>query len=33
MGLSRYKVGAGLAVSDVDRASELYEGTCALRVP
>ena len=32
MGLSRYKVGAGLAVSDVDRASELYEGKLGLSV-
>ena len=32
MGLSRYKVGAGLAVSDVDRARELYEGKLGLSV-
>ncbi len=32
MGLSRYKVGAGLAVSDMDRAREFYEGKLGLSV-
>ena len=32
MGLSRYKVGAGLAVSDMDRAREFYEGKLGLLV-
>jgi catechol 2,3-dioxygenase-like lactoylglutathione lyase family enzyme len=32
MGLSRYKVGAGLAVSDMDRARTFYEGKLGLRV-
>ena len=32
MGLSRYKVGAGLAVSDMDRAREFYEGKLDLSV-
>jgi catechol 2,3-dioxygenase-like lactoylglutathione lyase family enzyme len=32
MGLSRYKVGAGLAVSDMDRARAFYEGKLGLRV-
>ena len=32
MGLSRYKVGAGLAVSDMDRAREFYEGKLSLSV-
>jgi extradiol dioxygenase family protein len=32
MGLSRYKVGAGLAVSDIDRAREFYEGKLGLSV-
>lgn len=30
--LSDYKVGAGLAVSDMDRAREFYEGKLGLRV-
>jgi hypothetical protein len=30
MGLSRYKLGAGLAVSDMDRAREIYEGKLGL---
>jgi catechol 2,3-dioxygenase-like lactoylglutathione lyase family enzyme len=30
MGLSRYKVSAGLAVSDMDRAREFYEGKLGL---
>jgi catechol 2,3-dioxygenase-like lactoylglutathione lyase family enzyme len=30
MGLSRYKVAAGLAVSDIDRAREFYEGKLGL---
>ena len=30
MGLSRYKVGAGLAVSDMDRARGFYEGKLGL---
>ena len=32
MGLSRYRVGAGLAVSDMDRAREFYEGKLVLSV-
>jgi catechol 2,3-dioxygenase-like lactoylglutathione lyase family enzyme len=32
MGLSRYKVAAGLAVSDIDRAREFYEGKLGLSV-
>jgi catechol 2,3-dioxygenase-like lactoylglutathione lyase family enzyme len=32
MGLSRYKVGAGLAVSDMDRAREFYEAKLGLSV-
>ena len=32
MGLSSYKVGAGLAVSDMDRAREFYEGKLGLSV-
>jgi catechol-2,3-dioxygenase len=32
MGLSRYKVAATLAVSDMDRAREFYEGTLSLSV-
>jgi catechol 2,3-dioxygenase-like lactoylglutathione lyase family enzyme len=32
MGLSRYKVGAGLAVSDMTRAREFYEGKLGLSV-
>jgi catechol 2,3-dioxygenase-like lactoylglutathione lyase family enzyme len=32
MGLSRYKVIAGLAVSDMDRAREFYEGKLGLSV-
>ena len=32
MGLSRYKVGAGLAVSDMDRARGFYEGKLGLSV-
>jgi catechol 2,3-dioxygenase-like lactoylglutathione lyase family enzyme len=32
MGLSRYKVGAGLAVSDMNRAREFYEGKLGLSV-
>src|SRR5215207_6383324 len=32
MGLSRYRVGAGLAVSDMDRAREFYEGKLGLSV-
>jgi extradiol dioxygenase family protein len=32
MGLSRYKVGAGFAVSDMDRAREFYEGKLSLSV-
>ena len=32
MGLSKYKVGAGLAVSDMDRAREFYEGKLGLSV-
>jgi catechol 2,3-dioxygenase-like lactoylglutathione lyase family enzyme len=32
MGLSRYKVGAGLAVSDVNRAREFYEAKLGLLV-
>jgi catechol 2,3-dioxygenase-like lactoylglutathione lyase family enzyme len=32
MGLSRYKVAAGLAVSDMDRAREFYEGRLGLSV-
>ena len=32
MGLSRYKVGAGLAVSDMGRAREFYEGKLGLLV-
>ena len=32
MGLSRYRVGAGLAVSDMDRAREFYEGKLGLLV-
>ena len=32
MGLRRYKVGAGLAVSDMDRARQLYEGKLGLSV-
>jgi catechol 2,3-dioxygenase-like lactoylglutathione lyase family enzyme len=32
MGLSRYKVAAGLAVSDMDRAREFYEGKLGLSV-
>ena len=32
MDLSRYKVGAGLAVSDMDRAREFYEGKLGLSV-
>jgi catechol 2,3-dioxygenase-like lactoylglutathione lyase family enzyme len=32
MGLSRYKVGAGLAVSDMDSAREFYEGKLGLSV-
>jgi catechol 2,3-dioxygenase-like lactoylglutathione lyase family enzyme len=32
MGLSRYKVAAGLAVSDMDRAREFYEGRLGLLV-
>jgi catechol 2,3-dioxygenase-like lactoylglutathione lyase family enzyme len=32
MGLGRYKVGAGLAVSDMDRAREFYEGKLGLSV-
>src|ERR671917_688804 len=32
MSLSRYKVGAGLAVSDMDRAREFYEGKLGLPV-
>jgi catechol 2,3-dioxygenase-like lactoylglutathione lyase family enzyme len=30
MDLSRYEVGAGIAVSDMDRASEFYEGRLGL---
>jgi hypothetical protein len=30
MGLGEYKVGAGLAVSDMDRAREFYEGKLGL---
>jgi catechol 2,3-dioxygenase-like lactoylglutathione lyase family enzyme len=32
MGLSEYKVAAGLAVSDMDRAREFYEGKLGLLV-
>ena len=32
MSLSKYKVGAGLAVSDMDRAREFYEGKLGLSV-
>jgi len=32
MGLSKYKVGAGLAVSDMNRAREFYEGKLGLSV-
>src|SRR5919202_1719206 len=32
MVLSNYKVGAGLAVSDMDRARKFYEGKLGLRV-
>jgi len=32
MGLSKYKVGAWLAVSDMDRAREFYEGKLGLSV-
>lgn len=32
MGLSRYKVAAGLAVSDMERAREFYEGKLGLSV-
>jgi catechol 2,3-dioxygenase-like lactoylglutathione lyase family enzyme len=32
MVLSNYKVGAGLAVSEMDRAREFYEGKLGLRV-
>jgi catechol 2,3-dioxygenase-like lactoylglutathione lyase family enzyme len=32
MGLSKYKVGAGLAVSDMNRAREFYEGKLGLPV-
>ena len=32
MGLSRYKVAAGLAVSDMDKARQFYEGTLGLSV-
>lgn len=32
MGLSKYKVAAGLAVSDMDRAREFYEGKLSLSV-
>ena len=32
MGLSMYKVGAGLAVSDMNRAREFYEGKLGLSV-
>ena len=32
MGLSRYKVAAGLAVSDMDKAREFYEGKLGLSV-
>ena len=32
MVLSNYKVGAGLAVSDMDRARNFYEGKLGLRV-
>jgi catechol 2,3-dioxygenase-like lactoylglutathione lyase family enzyme len=32
MGLGRYKVGAGLAVSDMGRAREFYEGKLGLSV-
>ena len=32
MGLSRYKVAAGLAISDMDRAREFYEGRLGLSV-
>jgi catechol 2,3-dioxygenase-like lactoylglutathione lyase family enzyme len=32
MGLSKYKVAAGLAVSDMDRAREFYEGKLGLSV-
>jgi catechol 2,3-dioxygenase-like lactoylglutathione lyase family enzyme len=32
MGLGRYKVAAGLAVSDMGRAREFYEGTLGLSV-
>ena len=32
MVLSNYKVGAGLAVSDMDRAREFYEGKLGLSV-
>ena len=32
MGLGRYRVGAGLAVSDMDRAREFYEGKLGLSV-
>jgi catechol 2,3-dioxygenase-like lactoylglutathione lyase family enzyme len=32
MGLSRYKVAAGLAISDMDRAREFYEGKLGLSV-
>jgi hypothetical protein len=32
MGLSRYKVAAGLAVSDMDRARAFYEGKLGLSV-
>ena len=32
MGLSKYKVAAGLAVSDMDRAREFYEGKLGLLV-
>jgi extradiol dioxygenase family protein len=32
MGLSEYKVAAGVAVSDMDRAREFYEGKLGLLV-
>jgi hypothetical protein len=32
MSLSRYKVATGVAVSDMDRASEFYEGKLGLLV-
>jgi catechol 2,3-dioxygenase-like lactoylglutathione lyase family enzyme len=32
MGLSRYKVAAGVAISDMDRAREFYEGKLGLSV-